>query len=324
MRAPISAADLFRAFAALGPSRTEQQERATARMLGFDWREERSMPATKPASPVSAPSKPEPKPSPRPQPPSPRPSDHQPAEQAIAGFRLSAPKPAAAPKLEWLSSVPAMADRPMGQPDRPAPLFQPMWTRAILGAGLSSRSLSGPPDIDRMVETIARGLAITEIPRQPVMTLARGVQALIDVGEGMQPFEQDSSMLLRDLQRLIGDGSLDIVQFAGSPQRSRRDPYAMDWQNYEANFLPQLGACVLIVSDFGIGRPLGSSDRASLPTWRALAARLKRHGHRVVGFVPYVPSRWPRSLRRLIELVLWDRSTTVGRVRFSRHWSLSP
>lgn len=322
MRPPISAADLFRAFAAVEP-KSDHEKRAVARMLGFDWqqeiavasREEETQDRRKP-----------PPPTPRPDPPTARRPAHQGlgGQKATTGFRLSPPTTVPRPHLDWLSSARALEDRPMGRPQKPAPLFNPSWTRAILGASLSSRSLTGPPDLDRMIDMIARGQAIKVVPRQPVMTLARGVQALIDIGEGMQPFAEDSTILQRDLRHVVGDGTLDVLEFAGSPRRTRRDTDALDWEDYETSFLAQLDACVLIVSDFGIGRPTGSTERSSLATWIALAARLKRHGHRVVGFIPYPSARWPPSLSRVIELVSWDRSTTVGRVRFSRQWSTNP
>jgi len=75
---------------------------------------------------------------------------------------------------------------------------------------------------------------------------------------------------------------------------------------------------VLIVSDFGIGKGLGFASGASPYAWARLARRLKRAGHRVVGFVPYPPARWPADLARAIHLVPWDRATRAGRISYAR------
>jgi hypothetical protein len=206
----------------------------------------------------------------------------------------------------------------MGRAHNLAPLFRPRWVRAILGASLSARRPIGPPDLARAVETIARGEAMRSLPRQPIMTMARGVQALIDVGESMQPFVQDRAVLRRDLKRIVGDGSLDVLDFAGSPRQTRRDQGSRQWRDYETCFPPQLDACVLIVSDLGIGRLPGPVRSASPYTWFKLAKRLTRRGHRVVGFVPYPPARWPSFLADAIDLVQWDRSTRAGRISLAR------
>jgi hypothetical protein len=237
---------------------------------------------------------------------------------AVGGIRISGPRPVPRPQLDWLNAGPALPPGTLGRAHNPAPLFRPQWTRAILGASLSMRRPIGPPDLARAVEVIARGQALQAVPRQPIMTFARGVQALIDIGENMQPFWQDRAVLRRDLKRIVGDGSLEILQFLSSPRKTRRDDRSRTWLDYETRFPPQLDACVLIVSDFGIGGGLGLARGASPYSWAMLARRLARSGHRVVGFVPYPPARWPSFLSRAIHLVQWDRTTTVGRISLSR------
>jgi hypothetical protein len=317
MRSPISAADLLRAFAALDP-KTDEERRAIADMLGFEWQTAfatDAAPTVEPEWPKERTPSTPPKPPPPPQrPPAPR-SD---APKATGGVRISGPRPVPKPVLDWLNTVPALPAGAMGRAHDPAPLFRPQWIRAILGASLSARRPIGPPDLGRAVEKIARGEALQTLPRQPIMTLARGVQVLLDIGESMQPFAQDRVVLRRDLKRIVGDGSLDILQFAGSPRQTRRDDDSPAWQDYETRFPPQLDACVLIVSDFGIGRASGLARGASPYTWSMLAKRLARRGHRVVGFVPYPPARWPSVLGRAVALVQWDRATTAGRISLAR------
>jgi len=316
MRPPISTADLLRAFAAIKPA-SEEEKRAIAAMLGFDWRapsarnEEPSIVA--PPKPIERPISTSAKPSPPP--PAPRPEDTRP--QAGGGLRVLPPRPVARPQLDWLNAGPALQPGSLGRAHPPAPLFRPQWTRAILAASLSARRPIGAPDLARAVETIARGQALQAVPRQPALTLARGVQALIDIGDNMQPFWQDRAVLRRDLKRIVGDGGLEILECVGSPRRTRRDD-RFEGRDYATHFPPQLDACVLIVSDFGIGGGLGLARGASPHSWAVLARRLARRGHRVVGFVPYPPARWPADLARAVDLVPWDRATTAGRISLSR------
>jgi hypothetical protein len=314
MRPPVSAADLLRAFAALGP-KTDEERGAIAEILGFDWQAatmKKDAPLTAPEASKQRPTGTASEPSPIDAiPPAP-----QPDPMATGGVRILGPRFLPKPDLDWLTSVPALKAGPMGRARDPAPLFRPQWTRAILAGSLSIRRYIGPPDLARAVETIARGVALRALPRQPIMTLANGVQALLDVGESMQPFDQDRAVLRRDLRRIIGAGSIEILQFAGSPRKTRRDDGG--WRDYETCFPPQPDACVLIVSDFGITQAPGLARGASSYAWSMLAKRLTRRGHRVVGFVPYPPARWPSFLARAVSLVQWDRGTTAGQISLAR------
>jgi hypothetical protein len=329
MRPPVSTADLLRAFAEIRPD-TDEEKRSVAHILGFDWEaplrdEDVDLPAPVPAPvPLSVPL-----PVPKvvaPTGPTPKSTLAEAGVPRHAApqvrFRISGPNDVERPKLDWLASTEPLGDRPMGRAPKPVPLFRPQWTRAILGASLSTQTPTGPPDMDRVVEIIAQGGVMRFLPRQRVMTLAHGVQVLLDVGEGMQPFSQDRATLLRDLKRIVGDGALDVLRFSGSLRKVRRGRTIRRWRAY-TGFPPQLGACVLVVSDFGIGRSLSLSHGASPSTWLAFAKRLNRRGHRVVGFLPYPPSRWPLLLARAVVLVQWDRSTSVGRIRFARPRSAS-
>jgi hypothetical protein len=318
MHPAISTADLLRAFTEIRP-KTDDEKRTIAAMLGFEWQPLSAAPADH-APPVVEPAPPPPDPPARdpPVPPPQAPQRDGARRKAGGGIRISAARSVPRPQLDWLTSVEPLPPGPLGRAHDPAPLFRPQWTRAILSASLSARRPYGAPDIARAVEAIARGQALKTLPRLPIMSMARGVQALLDVGEGMQPFSHDRAVLRRDLKRIVGDGSLDVLQCAGSPRKTRRDDRGRAWLDYETRFPPQLDACVLIVSDFGIGIGLGLAGGASPYTWAVLARRLARAGHRVVGFVPYPPARWPAVLSRAIDLVQWDRTASVGRISLSR------
>jgi hypothetical protein len=322
MRAPISAADLLRAFKAIEPQ-SEEERRAIATLLGLEWQvpsakkddgaanwrdtprvgpEPRERKDNKAATVRDLPG-----------------SRHEKARRRIGGgLRVLPPRQVQRPRIDWRKSGPALQQGAVGRAPEPAPLFRPQWTRAILAASLSIRRPIGPPDLAGAVERIARGEALPVLPRQPVLSLARGVQALIDIGENMQPFWHDRAVLRRDLRRIVGAGSLEMLECAGSPAKTRRGDRARGWADYLTRFPPQLDACVLLVSDFGIGGGFGLARGASPATWSRLARRLAQGGHRVVGFVPFPPARWPQELAAVIDLVPWDRTTTVGRISLSR------
>ncbi len=315
MHFPICHGDLLRAFAKLAPT-SDAEKRAIAAMLGFDWQPSAAGGARQPERPdddaeeegPDARIEPWRKPEPSRSPPPVR------RETPTGGIRVLPARRVPPPKLDWLERSTALPAGALGRAHAPTPLFRSQWTRAILSASLSARRPIGPPDLGRAVELIARGEALSMLPRQPILTLAHGVQALIDVGESMQPFWQDRAMLRRDLKRIVG-GGIELLQCAGSPGRTRRQDDD-DWADYETRFPAKLGACVLVVSDFGLNA--GSRRVAGPQTWLMLARRLARRGHRVVGFVPAPPARWPADLARTIDLVPWDHGTTVGRISFAR------
>ena len=310
MNSAICHADLLRAFAKLNPQGDDEKS-AIAALLGFDLQ-----PLTADMSDDDGDEEDE-KPSrsdgwkPELPPPPPPP----PVVTPTGSIRVLPARRVPPPQLDWFERSTALQPGSLGRAPAPTPLFRPQWTRAILAASLSARRPIGPPDLARAVELIAHGEALSMLPRQPIPTLANGVQALIDVGESMQPFWQDRLVLRRDLKRIVGDGGLDLLQCSGSPRRARRHDND-EWSDYETNFPAQLGACVLIVSDLGLA---ASRARGASPyTWAALARRLRRRGHRVVGFVPYPRTRWPADLADAVDLVPWDHGTTVGRISFAR------
>jgi hypothetical protein len=315
MRPEITIADLLRAFAALAP-KNDTEKRAIAATLGFEWRGAVEAAAPTETAPPQPSSRPREAGRPRPPPPPTPAPDGSPKRGSTSDISISSPRTVEQPELDWLGTVRPLERGEVGRAHDPVPLFRPLWTRAILSTSLAARMPVGPPDITRAVEAIARGEALRMLPRQPILTLSGGVQALLDVGEAMQPFWHDHVVLRRGLESIVGD-SLDIVECDGTPAEARRDEDTFEWVDYETHFAPRLGATVLIVSDFGLGRT-GLARRTSPVTWARLAMRLARAGHRVVGFIPYPSARWPTVLSVALHLVQWDRTTTAGRISFAR------
>lgn len=181
------------------------------------------------------------------------------------------------------------------------------WRRALLTTALSTRGAGGEVDVERLVERLSRAEPVRRVPRRLLPTLRRGVQLLLDHGEGMQPFIQDRTRMTRALRETVGEDRLQILRFAGSPRIAGAGA-RLSWKDYEP---PLRGRPVLALTDLGIARTGGV-----LPEdWLALAARLQPRGSRLVVFVPYPPERWPSRLADRLTLIQWDRGTGVHDVR---------
>lgn len=191
-----------------------------------------------------------------------------------------------------------------------APLFKPAWERNLISATVATRAPNGPVDLPRLVDTAARGRPLRTIPRLPQPSLFRGVQVLVDLGEGMEPFARDQVHLLEEIRRIVGDEASAVVQFRNNPLRGAgATPWT--WGPYRP---PHPGTPVLALTDLGIGGPLLDPDRSNEREWLTFAERLAHAACPFVALVPYPEQRWPRKLRRQITIISWDRSTTVGEV----------
>jgi len=197
-------------------------------------------------------------------------------------------------------------------PISPRPLLAPASTTAILKHLLSRYTTDGPPDIALLVETIAHARAPIAVTGEVQQTLRFGVQVLVDVGEGMQPFRADQAQIINDVVAVVGREATEVVYFADLPTRGVRPDGGWSWTSYR---YPAPGTAVLVLSDFGIGGDRRSPSRAEPRQWRQFLLTVAHHGCRAVALVPYPPMRWPALLRRHCAMVLWDRSTTVARAR---------
>jgi hypothetical protein len=192
------------------------------------------------------------------------------------------------------------------------PLLLPQWVRGILSAALSVPLPDGPPDVERLVEAIARGEAIASLPRRPAPTLRLGVQLLVDRSARMAPFAKDQAWLEWALRRIVGENGVEARRFVGSPlgvvaDAPRRDAVATN---------PALpGRPVLALTDLGIARPMFDDDRADAEDWLELDHVLVRAGCPLIVFVPYPPSRLPPALAAVLTIVQWDRVTSAATVR---------
>jgi hypothetical protein len=192
-------------------------------------------------------------------------------------------------------------------------LFIERLTPSLVGAMVATDAGDGRLDIERLV----RHLAARDFPRQlPVLprpSLFRGVQLLVDVGTAMVPFRRDVAVLADLVTVVVGRASVDRQYFADSPLNGIGPGARWTW--YERYVPPAPGTPVLVVSDLGIGGPLGNTARSTPEEWAALVDVLGRRGSPLVALVPYPRSRWPGELVGRLPIVAWDRRTSLTHVR---------
>lgn len=213
----------------------------------------------------------------------------------------------------WRAVMPLPAVRP----DHLAPslAYQPLlvqrWSRAIITATLATDGEYGPVDVLRLVESVARGRPVRQIPRHPWRSLCLGVQVLADLGEGMEPFARDQDQIIEEIRRTVGRGAVWLLQFRRCPTRGAGAGPIWTWKGYVP---PRPGTPVLLLSDLGMGGPHFDPSRPRVKEWRDFTRRVHRCGCPLLAFVPWPEERWPAGLSRSITLLRWDRGTTVRSV----------
>jgi hypothetical protein len=209
---------------------------------------------------------------------------------------------------------PGVLDPPGAGPDPPVdPLFLPRWTAAILRTALAVERPTGPVNVGRLVGDMARLRFPARLPRRRRRQLAPAVQVLADLSDDMLPHRADVLGLLGALRRVVGEDRVTVLRFAGRPvthvgagNRSTWGPYRPPPTPQPVLLLSTLGSSSADPLDGGgsLGRELG-----------LLTALLRRHGCRVVAFVPNSVSRVPEAHRRGLDVVEWDRTTTPRTVQ---------
>jgi hypothetical protein len=191
------------------------------------------------------------------------------------------------------------------------PLLAPLSTNALLGTALARPVPEGEIDLAAVVTAISQVRPLDALPRLPVRTLRFGVQILVDIGSGMQPFGRDQQDLISRVRRLIGPERVDVRRFAYAPSRGTGTGPRWTWRPFRT---PPTGTAMLVLSNFGIGGPPADYLRSERGEWEEFLDGLE---HQVIGFVPYPKPRWPSWLRARLPLVCWDRGTTVSTIRSS-------
>ena len=224
------------------------------------------------------------------------------------------PEPEASESPAWLLEADPLP-RPSADPepdDAGPPLFGTRTRRAALGAALATLVHEGDIDVGAVVAMLTEGRPLRRVPRLPALTLRRGVQVLVDVGAGIDPYRGDVAHVLQAFDDLLPDDRCSVAYFRGTPAR---DVFTTDRQSSRRWSPPPLATPVLLITDLGIGGPALSDDRASVAEWLAFAALVRTAGYRLLALVPYEARRWPPRLTRVMTILHWSERTTVGEVR---------
>ena len=146
--------------------------------------------------------------------------------------------PEEAPVQTWgnVEPVKLQASIP-GVPPKPVPLFSPLAARFIAQELVASSRFGPHPDLDRLLDALARCEIPQPVPLQERRTLALGVQVLVDDGEGMEPFAGDQQEMVDLVRRLVGEALVEVRQIYEVPnpadpstRGSRHHPVCPCWR----------------------------------------------------------------------------------------------
>ncbi len=141
------------------------------------------------------------------------------------------------------------------------------------------------------------------------------MQLLIDSGPGLIRSAPTPNLLVRHLDDILGDDSLEVLSFAGCPSRGMGSGPRLTWRPWTSR---RLGTPVVVVTDLGIGGPLMDPDRATVSEWLRFARRVREATCELIALVPYEAGRWPPVLARAMSVIHWSERTSVGSVRRAR------
>jgi hypothetical protein len=194
----------------------------------------------------------------------------------------------------------------------PLPLIAPGKMRAVLAALAAMPSPGSDPDTAALLERIARGLPLDRVPRQPVWSLRRGAQLLVDCSPALMVLAHDIESFERRLQRIVGDARLQRLYFAGCPSRGVGRGERSSWKEWRP---AAPGVPVVILTDLGCAGPRGNADWAGPEEWSRFADHSRETGTALVALVPYPVHRVAPSLAQRITVVPWGEALSAARVR---------
>ncbi len=239
--------------------------------------------------------------------------DRPPAPDPTPALLVALPAPALARPCPW-QREPALA-RPTASPglaSAPTPLFRPAVARGVVQLVVQTPIPDGQPLLAEAVRRIARGEALDRMPEARRGSLLRGVQLLIDLGDGMDPYAADQAQLADLIRGVVGAERMRQLAFRDCPTEGAGAGPVWDWTPYRP---PPPGTAVVLLTDLGIRRAAGESRGAPAAAWLAFVADLHRAGCGALALVPYPPGRWPAALRPVLDILTWDHWTTTSRLR---------
>jgi hypothetical protein len=188
------------------------------------------------------------------------------------------------------------------------PLFNPQWSRAIVSTMAKIRTRAGPPDIETLVTAAAERRPMFSLPAT-VLETASGADVLLDIGDSMTIFGRDQADLLQLTQRVLGSGCVSVYRFLGSPIRGVTTYFSLEPQAYQP---PPEGWPVVLLTDLGIGAGMAAPTTQE---WRSFADIVRSAGCHLVALVPYPVARWPAGISSYMDVIQWDRRTSVRTIK---------
>jgi hypothetical protein len=132
---------------------------------------------------------------------------------------------------------------------------------------------------------------------------------LLDVSESTNVFARDQEFLLAQIRRVLGGGLVTAFRFRSSPARGVLSESTFEPLPYRP---PRPGWPVVLLTDLGIGAGLAAAPSKE---WRGFADCVRGAGCHLIALVPYPPLRWPAEISSVMDVVQWDRATTVRTIR---------
>lgn len=195
-------------------------------------------------------------------------------------------------------------------PTPPLPIIAPIRLRAILTELFAIEVEGKALDVRRLVDRVARGRLVAQLPRLNRRGMARRMLLLLDVGLAMDPFSQDQIQFAASVQRLFDPSRVAVRSFTGSPANGVRHPETFAVEPLET----YRDAAIIILSDWGAADVPFDADKAS-PFDREEAEAVIARALRSAILNPYSAARRPDGKSRRLTVIPWREDLTLGQVR---------
>ena len=188
-------------------------------------------------------------------------------------------------------------------PQQPLMAWRRLWP--LLKLALGAYNPSHQPDLPRIVDQLAKGVALRRLPKARRKGWAGQAQLIVDFDPSLLPFWADFNGLHQHLADVRGQTGLTVLAFPqGDPTGGCSLSSAAGWRPLAHYPLPQAGTTILVLSDLGCN---DCNDQRRW-RWRRFGAQLARTGCRPVALMPSPPRWWDAELTQLFTAVYWDRA----------------
>ena len=170
---------------------------------------------------------------------------------------------------------------------------------------------SGQLDVQRLVNQIANGKVLHQLPRQRHLHWSSELMVLLDFNTRTLPFWDDFNQLCEALIGLRGSFGLDVRKLERIPgeQYSRWQQPESQGQSWK---MPPPDTPLLILSDLGM---LDAQELSIRRYWLRFGRQLKAAGLRPFVLAPISAMHIDPQLCGYFDIVLWSKSSRLQRQR---------